>query len=98
MSQVSTQEFQRLPLRVHRFLAGVPLHEAVAMASTNPARALGLTSKGKLEAGADADDFEFALAHGHVALAGPVGAQGGYAGEPVEHLEGHADGDVVADA
>ena len=34
---------------------GVPLHEAVAMASTNPARALGLTSKGKLEAGADAD-------------------------------------------
>jgi N-acetylglucosamine-6-phosphate deacetylase len=34
---------------------GVPLHEAIAMASTNPARALGLTSKAKLEAGADAD-------------------------------------------
>jgi N-acetylglucosamine-6-phosphate deacetylase len=34
---------------------GVPLHEAVAMASANPARALGLTAKGKLEAGADAD-------------------------------------------
>jgi N-acetylglucosamine-6-phosphate deacetylase len=34
---------------------GVPLPEAVAMASTNPAHALGLTSKGKLDAGADAD-------------------------------------------
>ncbi len=34
---------------------GVPLPEAVAMASTNPARALGLTTKGKVEAGADAD-------------------------------------------
>jgi N-acetylglucosamine-6-phosphate deacetylase len=34
---------------------GVPLREAIAMASTNPARELGLTSKGKLERGADAD-------------------------------------------
>lgn len=34
---------------------GVPLPEAVAMASANPARALGLTTKGKLERGADAD-------------------------------------------
>jgi N-acetylglucosamine-6-phosphate deacetylase len=34
---------------------GLPLHEAIAMASANPARALGLTTKGKLEAGADAD-------------------------------------------
>ncbi len=34
---------------------GVPLHEAVAMATANPARALGLTAKGKLEPGADAD-------------------------------------------
>jgi N-acetylglucosamine-6-phosphate deacetylase len=34
---------------------GIPLVEAVAMASANPARALGLTAKGKLEAGADAD-------------------------------------------
>lgn len=34
---------------------GVPLHEAVAMASGNPARALGLNTKGRLEAGADAD-------------------------------------------
>ena len=34
---------------------GIPLHEAVAMASTNPARELGLTTKGKLERGADAD-------------------------------------------
>lgn len=34
---------------------GAPLSEAVGMASANPARALGLTSKGKLEGGADAD-------------------------------------------
>jgi hypothetical protein len=27
MPQVSTQEFERLPLRVHKFLAGVPLHD-----------------------------------------------------------------------
>jgi hypothetical protein len=27
MPQVSTQEFKRLPLRVHAFLAGVPLHD-----------------------------------------------------------------------
>lgn len=33
----------------------VPLHEAVAMASANPAHALGWKAKGKLEAGADAD-------------------------------------------
>jgi N-acetylglucosamine-6-phosphate deacetylase len=38
---------------------GVPLHEAVAMASPNPARALGLTSKGKLETGLDADFVVF---------------------------------------
>jgi N-acetylglucosamine-6-phosphate deacetylase len=34
---------------------GIPLHEAVAMASANPARAIGLNTKGRLEAGADAD-------------------------------------------
>src|SRR6266550_7173108 len=28
MPQLSTQEFERLPLRVHTFLAGVPLHDA----------------------------------------------------------------------
>ena len=38
---------------------GVPLHEAVGMASANPALALGLTSKGKLEIGADADFVVF---------------------------------------
>src|ERR1700693_5013908 len=27
MPQVSAQEFERLPLRVHSFLAGVPLHD-----------------------------------------------------------------------
>lgn len=34
---------------------GVPLHEAVAMASANPARAMGLNAKGRIEVGADAD-------------------------------------------
>ncbi|HEY2615237.1 MAG TPA: amidohydrolase family protein, partial [Chthoniobacterales bacterium] len=34
---------------------GIPLHEAIAMATMNPARAVGLTSKGRLETGADAD-------------------------------------------
>lgn len=34
---------------------GVPLHEAVAMATSNPARALQATSKEKIEVGADAD-------------------------------------------
>jgi N-acetylglucosamine-6-phosphate deacetylase len=33
----------------------IPLHEGIAMASRNPARALGSSVKGKLEAGADAD-------------------------------------------
>lgn len=33
----------------------IPLHEAVAMASANPARTLGSKTKGRLEAGADAD-------------------------------------------
>jgi len=34
---------------------GVPLHEAVMMASGNPARAAGLRTKGRIETGADAD-------------------------------------------
>lgn len=34
---------------------GIPLHEAVAMATANPARALALSSKGRLKIGADAD-------------------------------------------
>ena len=41
-----------------RFLVntvGIPLHEAMRMATANPARALGSTTKGKLEPGADAD-------------------------------------------
>jgi N-acetylglucosamine-6-phosphate deacetylase len=33
----------------------VPLHEAVAMATQNPARAIGLETKGRLAIGADAD-------------------------------------------
>jgi N-acetylglucosamine-6-phosphate deacetylase len=34
---------------------GVPLHQAVKMATENPARALGLKTKGRLVSGADAD-------------------------------------------
>ena len=33
----------------------VPLHEAVAMATLHPANAVGLKSKGRLEAGTDGD-------------------------------------------
>ena len=31
MPRISTQEFERLPLRVHAFLAGVPLHDVWAV-------------------------------------------------------------------
>jgi Protein of unknown function (DUF2867) len=31
MPQISTQEFERLPLRVHEFLVGVPLHDVWAV-------------------------------------------------------------------
>jgi Protein of unknown function (DUF2867) len=31
MPQISTQEFERLPLRVHDFIAGVPLHDVWAV-------------------------------------------------------------------
>src|SRR5438067_2929489 len=31
MKRISTQEFERLPLRVHEFLAGVPLHDVWAV-------------------------------------------------------------------
>ncbi len=31
MPQISTQEFQQVPLRVHSFLAGIPLHDAWAV-------------------------------------------------------------------
>jgi N-acetylglucosamine-6-phosphate deacetylase len=35
--------------------ANVPLHEAIGMATQNPARAIGLETKGRLAVGADAD-------------------------------------------
>jgi N-acetylglucosamine-6-phosphate deacetylase len=34
---------------------GIPVHEAVRMASENPARMLGLNKKGRLKPGFDAD-------------------------------------------
>ena len=36
MPQVSTHEFERLPLRVHDFLAGVPLHDVWAIDLPRP--------------------------------------------------------------
>jgi len=36
MPQISKQEFERLPLRVHDFLAGVPLHDVWAVDLPNP--------------------------------------------------------------
>ena len=41
MPQVSTREFERLPLRVHDFLAGVPLHDVWAV--DLPRRRSGIT-------------------------------------------------------
>ena len=36
MPQVSAQEFHRLPLRVHTFLAGVPLYDVCAVDLPRP--------------------------------------------------------------
>ena len=36
MSQISEREFEQLPLRVHRFLAGVPLHDVWAVDLPSP--------------------------------------------------------------
>jgi Protein of unknown function (DUF2867) len=41
MPQISTHEFERLPLRVHDFLAGVPLHDVWAV--DLPRRRSGIT-------------------------------------------------------
>jgi uncharacterized protein DUF2867 len=41
MPQISTQEFERLPLRIHDFLAGVPLHDVWAV--DLPRRRSGIT-------------------------------------------------------
>jgi|SRR5215469_3407040 len=49
MPQIAIEEFERLPLRVHRFLAGVPLHDvwAVDLPRTRP----GITLDEFLRAG-----------------------------------------------
>ena len=36
MPQISQREFERLPLRAHQFLAGVPLHDVWAVDLTSP--------------------------------------------------------------
>ena len=36
MPQISEREFERVPLRVHRFLAGVPLHDVWAVDLPSP--------------------------------------------------------------
>jgi hypothetical protein len=48
MPQISTQEFERLPLRVHTFLAGVPLHDVWAI--DLPRTRSGITLDGFLRA------------------------------------------------
>jgi len=42
-------------VRVMVHQVGIPVHEAIAMASTNPARETGLDAKGRIHPGADAD-------------------------------------------
>jgi hypothetical protein len=55
MPQVSTKEFERLPLRVHTFLAGVPLHDVWSVdlprwrAGVTLDEFLRTTSNGKLD-------------------------------------------------
>jgi hypothetical protein len=55
MPQVSTQEFERLPLRVHTFLAGVPLHDVWSIvlprwrSGETLDEFLGTASNGKLD-------------------------------------------------
>src|SRR6185312_11336545 len=36
MPQISLSEFERLPLRVHQFLAGIPLHDAWSVELPHP--------------------------------------------------------------
>src|SRR5215468_10577050 len=57
MPQISTQEFERLPLRVHDFLAGVPLHDvwAIDLRHTRPGITLDEFSR---SAGAGAHPFK----------------------------------------
>ena len=43
MPQISTQEFERLPLRVHDFLAGVPLHDVWAVDLPRPRSGITLS-------------------------------------------------------
>src|SRR5262245_45706887 len=42
MPQISAQEFERLPLRVHDFLAGVPLHDVWAVDLPRPRAGISL--------------------------------------------------------
>jgi len=42
MPQVSAQEFERLPLRVHDFLTGVPLHDVWAVDLSRPRAGISL--------------------------------------------------------
>jgi len=42
MPQISEKEFKRLPLRIHQFLAGVPLHDAWAVDLPSPRRGITL--------------------------------------------------------
>jgi len=36
MPQISEREFERLPLRAHQFLAGIPLHDVWAVDLPSP--------------------------------------------------------------
>ena len=42
MPQISKREFERLPLRVHQFLAGVPLHDVWAVDLPSPCAGITL--------------------------------------------------------
>jgi hypothetical protein len=49
MPQISAQEFERLPLRVHAFLAGVPLHDVWAVDLPRPRSGITLAEFVRME-------------------------------------------------
>ena len=49
MPQISEKEFERLPLRAHQFLAGVPLHDVWAVDLARPRAEITSTSFARRE-------------------------------------------------
>jgi hypothetical protein len=72
MPQISTQEFEQLPVRVRDFLVGVPLHDvwAVDLPRTRP----GITLDEFLRAATTRRPHRGSLGQGQNARSNPAGA------------------------